>query len=88
MSYFEYYETDAEGNPKEKPLRISYADAKTTLALRYPGELKQLSHMIDIACAAPGHPCDLTHWKAGALVYSGRLLYHPEKHERKPVIVL
>lgn len=89
MSYFEYYETDSEANPKEKPRRVSYADMKTLLALECPKlSLASVQHYIDLACAAPGWPIDVTRWEAGALVYSGRLVFHAEKHETKPVIVL
>jgi hypothetical protein len=86
MSYFEWYETDAEANPKDEKRRIAYSDIRTTLSLRYPGPLSQLRHFIDLACSAPGFPVDVTHWVNGELVYSGRLVYHVEKHETKPVI--
>jgi hypothetical protein len=86
-SYFEYYETDAEANPKEKPLRINYSDVRTSLSLRYPGPLLNLLWFIQLAASAPKHPVDVTHFKDGALVYSGRLVYHTGEDE-KPLIFL
>jgi hypothetical protein len=81
-SYFEFYETDAEANPKTEKRRIEFSDIAVTLSLRYPGPVRQLRHFIQLACSAPGHPVDVTHWQEGALVYSARIVYHAnnEKH--------
>lgn len=79
MSHFEFYETNADGEPKEKPQRIEYVHAKNVLALRFPGSLRQLLHFIDLAAAAPGHPVDVTWWQGEgenrSLAYSARLTY-------------
>lgn len=81
MSYFLFYETNADGEPKdphEGPRRIEYADIKKVLALHYRGPYRQLCHYIDLACAAPKHEIDVTHFRDDLLLYSARLRYVPD----------
>lgn len=76
MSYFEWCETHADGTPKEKPRRVEYKDRRV-LALQWKWSLDDLKHFIALACAAPGHPVDVTHFENGQLVFSARLVYRP-----------
>ncbi len=71
-TFFEYYETSADGEAREKPRRIWLRDLPTTVSLRCPAMPKtKLAHLI--AIAMHGGPVDLTHFERGALVYSARL---------------
>lgn len=77
MSYFEYYETKADGTPSEQPRNIAYEDRRI-LFLRWKWSRVDLQHFIDLACACPGTPVDVTHWEKGNLIYSARMTYKIE----------
>lgn len=75
MSYFEWYETKADGTPKENPRRIEYADSRV-IVLQWKWSLSDIQHFIALACAVPGTPVDVTKFERGQLVFSARLVYH------------
>lgn len=86
MSKMEYYETHADGEPKEPKLQLLYRDWRAILPFRFPGRMKQLEHFVALAAANPGTPVDVTHWTGEGdnrtLSYSARLTYIADEKPR------
>lgn len=75
MTTLTLQETTSDGTPTGEAKRYTYHEIHAAISLRCPRmNAKQLRHYVDLACAAVGHPVDVTHWERGALMFSARLV--------------